>query len=302
MKLIRHFNQLTTPVVATIGNFDGVHLGHQAMIKTLAERSQELGLPSLLITFEPTPQEYFLKNEAPARLTRLREKLLLLQSTDIDYVMCLKFDADFASISASNFIQHILKRQLQVQHLLVGDDFRFGCDRQGNIDLLKSMQTDDFRVEQLDTFLHAGQRVSSTSIRQLLAAGHLTEAKQCLGRAYSMSGKVVHGNKRGRQIGFPTANIELRRYCSPIQGVYAVNLHGLGVVMQGVANVGNRPTVDGVQSLLEVHLLDFKREIYGENLQVEFCAKLRDEIKFDSIEQLRQQISDDVTQARDYFE
>ena len=304
MKLIRHIQSHPTPVAATIGNFDGIHLGHQKLIGDLCKKAEELGLPSMLITFEPTPQEYFLKDNAPARITRMREKLALLKNTAIDYVVILRFDKTMADMSAEDFINLVLRRDLNVHYLLVGDDFHFGKNRLGDFALLESFaNSDNFVVENMQTQRLHDERISSSRIRIALQEGDLATVERLLGRPYSMLGRVTHGNKRGRTIDFPTANIFLKRHRSPVLGVYAVKVYGVGTeVLYGVANVGNRPTVDGTRSLLEVYLFDFNKDIYGVALQVEFCHKIRDEKRYDSFELLKQQIKQDVKAARYYFQ
>lgn len=304
MQLIRDFKNITQPIAATIGNFDGVHLGHQALIRLLCANAKAHHLPSALITFEPTPQEYFLKTNAPARLTRLREKLALLDDTDLDYVIVLPFHQQMANMSAENFIQDILQQQLHVRYLLIGDDFKFGKNRLGNFALLQSMADGEtFIVEHMDTQCLHDERISSSRVRLALEAGDLAITERLLGRPYHMQGRVAHGQKRGRTIGFPTANLFLKRHRSPVLGVYAVKVSGLGAKpVYGVANVGNRPTVDGTRSLLEIHLFDFDQDIYGKPLQVEFCHKIRDEKRYDSFDELKAQIQKDAISAQKFFQ
>lgn len=287
---------------ATIGNFDGVHRGHQAVIAHLEERARRLGLPSVVILFEPQPQEFFQGGSAPARLSRLREKLQALACTSVDRVLCLRFDPRLAGLSAMEFIERVLVDELGVRYLAVGDDFRFGKGRAGDYALLERAGRErDFTVEPMPTFSNDGERVSSTRVRDALAAGDLTRAQTLLGRPYRMSGRVAHGDKRGRTIGVPTANVHLHRRVVPIKGVYVVTVSGLGPEpVAGVANVGTRPTVDGTRALLEVHLLDFDRDIYGKHLNIDFLHKLRDERRFDSFEELKQQIARDINEAREW--
>jgi riboflavin kinase/FMN adenylyltransferase len=293
--------------VVTIGNFDGVHLGHQAVLAQMVEKSQQLGVPGVIIMFEPYPQEFFAAQagagQAPARLTRLREKLQSLRRYAVDRVLCLRFNRDFAALTAEEFIVQLLVGQLGVRCLIVGDDFRFGYRRQGDLTMLKAAgQRYGFQVVNMHTFNIDGDRVSSTRIREALDQGDLNTASKLLGRPYHMSGRIVHGDKRGRQIGFPTANIYLHRHVSPLRGVYAVSVFGLeGEPIDGVANIGVRPSVDGSQCLLEVHLLDFTGDIYGRHVQVVFIARLRDERRFESVDALQQQIGADVRQARALF-
>ncbi len=290
--------------VATIGNFDGIHLGHQKVIQQLLEKARQLNWPSLVITFEPLPQEYFRNSAAPARILRFREKLTLLEKLGVDRVLCLLFNAKLANLSAENFVSEILHHQLGIKWLIVGDDFHFGHNRQGDFPLLQKMGASlGFQVSGTDTLLYAGQRVGSSHVRTALAQGDLQLTAQLLGRHYSMCGRVIYGDQRGRQLGFPTANVALRRRVIPIQGVYAVLVHGLDAKpVPGVANVGNRPTVDGNRSLLEVYLLNFNKEIYGQRLEVEFLQKLRDEQKFASLDLLKAQILQDVIHAKKFFE
>ena len=306
MELIRGFHNLKPAhrgCVATIGNFDGVHLGHQTVLGQLAEKAAELGVPSVVISFEPYPMEFFAPQKAPARLTRLREKVRALSRYSVDRMLCLQFDKQFAAQPAREFIDKVLIDALDVRYLVVGDDFRFGHERKGDFALLEEVgKQQGFDVVHLHTFSIDGERVSSTRVRQALEAGDMAVAERLLGRPYRMCGRVAHGDKRGRTIGFPTANIHLHRNNTPVKGVFAVELFGVkGEPVAGVANVGTRPTVDGTRSLLEVHLFDFDDEIYGEYVHVEFVHKLRDEVKFDSFEALKAQIDRDAEQARDYF-
>jgi len=289
--------------VATIGNFDGVHLGHQSVLGQLADKSAELGLPSMVITFEPYPQEYFRPGNVPPRLTRLREKLRMLARFAVDYVLVLKFDAALAGMPAEAFIGTLLVDGLDVKYLVVGDDFRFGKGRSGDFAMLQAAgEQYGFQVAHMHTFAVDGQRVSSTRIREALMAGDLVSAEKMLGRPYRMCGRIAHGDKRGRSIGFPTANIFLHRKATAVEGVYAVEVFGLDRdPVTGVANVGTRPTVDGTRSLLEVHLFDFDEEIYGRYVNVDFVHRLRAEKRFDSFETLKDQIECDVKDAKAYF-
>ena len=289
--------------VATLGSFDGVHLGHQAVLGQLAERAGELHLPVTLITFEPQPREYFMPESAPPRLTRFREKLEVLRRCGVERVLCLRFNDHLANLSAEDFIRIILVSGLDVKYLVVGDDFRFGKGRTGDFNMLEQAgRTHGFAVVNMHTFNIGAARVSSTRIREALRAGDLATAEALLGRSHRMSGRVAHGDKRGRTIGFPTANIFLHRAASPVDGVFAVELFGIeGEPVPGVANVGTRPTVGGTRTLLEVHLFEFDRDIYGRHVQVSFLKKLREERRFDSFEALQQQILLDAGQARDWF-
>jgi riboflavin kinase/FMN adenylyltransferase len=294
---------LLSGCVATIGNFDGIHLGHQALIHQLLQKSTALKLPAVLILFEPQPNEFFAQKIIPARLMRLREKWLALANFPLDYVVCIRFNKSLAELSPAAFIEKILVQKLKVSHVVVGDDFHFGSHRMGDIAVLKQEGAQwNFTAESINTYQINSQRVSSSRVRSALQAGNVDLAHTLLGRVYCMSGRVVHGHKRGRMIGFPTANIFLHRKVVPISGVYAVKIHGLDEnILYGVANVGTRPTVGGTYSLLEVHLFDFNRDIYGQYITVEFVEKLRDEQRYDSFELLKQQILKDADHAKDFF-
>jgi len=289
--------------VATIGNFDGVHLGHQAIIRRLRTLGEQLALPTLLITFEPYPQEFFAGEQALPRLTRLREKMDRLSRTGLDRVLCLRFNPALAQMEAEDFVRRILLEGVGVRHLVVGDDFRFGRQRRGDFAMLARLgRAHGFTVERTPTFEIDGRRVSSTWVREALTARDMDLAARLLGRPYAIGGRVAHGDKRGRQLGFPTANIHLRRKAVPVSGVFAVTLEGVArQPLPGVANVGSRPTVDGVRSLLEVHLFDFDREIYRRHVQVNFLHSIRAERKFDNLDALKQQIARDCAAARAYF-
>ena len=290
--------------VATIGNFDGVHLGHQAVFRHLREQADRFALPATVVTFEPQPMEFFAPDRAPARLTRLREKLMAFRDSRIDRVVLLEFGPRLAAMPAPRFIRELLLDGLGVRYLFVGDDFRFGYDRAGDIGLLRQAGREHgFQVENMNTFLVGEERVSSTRIREALARGDLEQAAHNLGRPYRICGRVAHGDARGRTIGFPTANIDLHRRVSPLSGVYAVTVLDLEErPLPGVANIGNRPTVAGdPRYLLEVHLFDFDRQIYGAHVQVEFHRKLRDERRFDSFQALKEQIKRDSREARAWF-
>jgi len=302
MELIRGLHNLRPShngCVATIGNFDGVHLGHQAVIGQLAEEGQALGLPTLVMLFEPQPLEYFEPDYIPARLTRFREKLRALSRYAVDRVLVVRFNAEFAALTAENFIRRILVESLGVRYLVLGDDFHFGYKRRGNFEMLQAAGREfGFKVINMHTFNIDGQRVSSTRIREALAAGDLAAAEKLLGRPYRMSGRVAHGDKRGRTIGIPTANIHLHRKVTPVSGVYVVEMFGVkGEPVDGVANVGTRPTVGGTRTLLEVHLLDFDQDIYGCHVNIDFLHKLRDEQRYDSFEALKERIFLDIDEA-----
>jgi riboflavin kinase/FMN adenylyltransferase len=306
MELIRGWHNLPAqpqPCAVTIGNFDGVHRGHQQLLKTLQQKARVLQLPVTVVTFEPQPNEYFAHEQTPPRLMRLREKLKVLQECGIDRVLCLRFNQALAAMSAEDFVRQILQQGLATRYILVGDDFRFGHDRAGDFVLLKQLgMQSGFQAEQMHLIALAGERVSSSRIRQLLMNGDLRQAKQLLGRPYNLSGRVAYGDKRGRIMGFPTANIYLHRKAVPIAGVYVVRMQGVhSQPLPGVANVGTRPTFNGTRSLLEVHLFDFNEMIYGRHVQVEFIHKLRDEQRYPSFELLKQQIFRDTEQARRFF-
>lgn len=303
MEFIRNLKQLRPRhrgCVATIGNFDGVHRGHQTLLQQLLNHAECLKVPTTVMLFEPQPQEFFAPEHAPARLTRLREKLMALQLYGVDRVVCLCFNQTLAALTADEFIQQILVDGLKINHLVIGDDFHFGRQRQGNFDTLTSAGKQyGFSVENRHSFLLDGERVSSTRIRQALAVGDMHIAHKLLGRPYTICGRVSYGQQRGRTIGFPTANIALHRAKAPISGVFSVYLHGVaGRPLAGIANVGTRPTVGGQHSLLEVHLFDFNQVIYGDYVEVEFVSKIREERRFDSFDALKQQIQDDVILAR----
>lgn len=306
MELIRGYHNLRPRhrgCVTTIGNFDGVHLGHQLVLGQLAIKAAELELPSQIIIFEPLPREFFAGGGAPARLTRLREKLQALQRFSVDRVLCLRFDRRLAGMPAGEFIDRILVRGVGARYLVVGDDFRFGRAREGDFAMLQSAgQEVGFAVVNMPTFEIEGDRVSSTRIREALERGLMTEAEKLLGRPYRMSGRVVRGDQRGRLLGFPTANIRLERQVSPIQGVFAIQAYGLDQEpLKGVANVGQRPTVDGLEPRLEVHLFDFQGDIYGRHMHIDFLRKLREEMRFESLEHLTTQIRRDVEGAHQFF-
>lgn len=306
MELIRGLHNLRAAhrgCVATIGNFDGVHLGHQAVLGQLSEQAARMHVPSTVITFEPQPLEYFAPDKAPARLTRFREKFEALRRFNVDRLLVLPFNRKLAQWTAQEFIQRVLVAGLQVRYLVVGDDFRFGRGRSGDFALLQQAgRQHGFEVVNLHSFCSNGQRVSSTRIREAMQRGDLAGAAQLLGRQYRMSGRVAHGDKIGRQLGYPTANIHIRRKTTPLHGIFVVEVFGLpGEPLPGVASLGTRPTVNGKKMLLEVYLFDFAQDIYGRHLQVGFLHKLRDELRFTSLDALKMQIDKDVAQAKQYF-
>jgi len=303
MELIRGLSQLRPKhrgCVATIGNFDGVHRGHQAVLQQLKAKASILKVPTTVVIFEPQPFEFFAFREAPARLTRLREKILAIQDCDIDRILCIRFDEAFSRLSPIDFIEKILINGLNVQHLVIGDDFRFGQGRRGNFALLQeAAQRYGFTIESQDTFVLDNARVSSTRIRKALARGDMVSATILLGRPYTLCGRVRYGEQLGRQIGFPTTNIFLHRTISPLSGVFAVRMYGVAdKPLSGIANLGVRPTVGGRKLLLEVHLFDFNKFIYGKYVEVEFVHKIRDEQQFPSLEILKNQIAIDTQLAK----
>ncbi len=307
MRLIRGLNHpepFAAGCVLTIGNFDGLHLGHQQVIDKLADKGRQLNLPTVAMVFEPQPLEYFLADHAPSRLTRLREKAIQFAKSPIDALLVLPFNRKLADYDAEQFISEILVKHLKVKHLVIGDDFHFGKARRGNFAMLQSKGLEfGFSVENSVSFELSGLRISSTLIRDALGDGQLAEAKRMLGRDYSVCGRVAHGDKRGRQLGFPTANIEMLRRNTPMVGVFAVTMTGLdGKIYQGVANLGNRPTFDGgAKAVLETHLFNFSGDIYGRYVEVHFKAKIRDEIRFANFEALQTQIKLDVQAAQQIF-
>lgn len=297
--------QATHSRVLAIGNFDGVHLGHRALLERLAAEARRLGLPAAVMTFEPHPRELFSPDQAPARLTSLREKLALLESCGVEEVFLLHFSRKLAGLTAEEFIERGLVQGLGVRHLIIGDDFRFGKGRAGDFAMLQAAgQQHGFGVEAMHTIEINGERVSSSAVRDVLGAGDLEHAARLLGRPYSISGRVIHGNKVGRKLGFPTANIQLKRKRVALTGVFAATVSGLDKrFLPGAASLGVRPTLgQGLRPVLEVHLFDFDREIYGSHVTVHFLHKLRDEAKYDSLEALTAQIARDVQSTKAYFE
>ncbi len=313
MKLIRDLHRLKPqadqfPVIATIGNFDGMHLGHQALLQQMKEQGLQSGFQTLVMMFTPHPKAYFLKKQNKAdtviRLMRFRDKWQYLDRMGVDRLCCLRFNQFLSMIPPREFIEQYLIAMLQVRHLLVGDDFRFGVDRQGDFNLLQTIanERDDFEVTQVSGVSHDTKRISSTAIRVALQRGDLLSAQQGLGRRFSLCGCVAHGEKLGRTLGFPTINIHLNRPVAPLLGIYAVKVQGLSdQKILGVASVGTRPTVGGTRCLLEVYLFDFDREVYGEQVEVIFYHKIRDEECYESLEKLKHQIEMDAKMTREYF-
>jgi riboflavin kinase/FMN adenylyltransferase len=296
VQVFRHIPAtLQQPCALAIGNFDGMHLGHQTLLTQLKQTAQTFNLEVAVMTFEPHPREFFSPESAPARLCSLREKLEYFAQADVERVYICRFNQRFATVTAEAFMRDMLRHSINAQAILVGEDFRFGEKRAGSV---RDFIAEGFNLVSLPQVSLADVRVSSTRVRTALADGRLDEAAQLLGRGYSISGKVVHGAKRGRQIGFPTANVHMRHERPALKGVYAVKLDGLNAV----ANLGVRPTIAGVPKLsLEVHVLDFNQDLYGKHVHVEFLHKIRDEMKFESLDALKAQIANDVKLARIFF-
>jgi len=310
MQLIRGLNQLTQKLdgcVMTIGNFDGVHLGHQALIEQVKQLADEKNVPSLVMIFEPQPIEFFALDKAPKRLYRLREKIIALQSQGIDYLFCVPFNHDFSQLSGEQFVLDYLVNALNVTHLVVGDDFCFGKNRSGTFDLLTKMAVEhSFTVQNTATIQQQSERVSSTKIRQLITDNEFNDAAELLGKPYALSGKIGHGKKLGRDIGFPTINIKIGDIPIAVEGIFAVRVKGLDnggsePIVNGVASIGTRPTVNGVGVLLEVYLFDFNQDVYGKTVSIEFLTRIRPEQEFISIEVLIENIKQDVKIAQNFF-
>lgn len=305
MRLTHGFAPLGQPHAVTIGNFDGLHLGHKAMLARLQDVARARALPTCVLSFEPHPREFFAPDQAPARLSSLREKAECLRGLGIDRLHVFRFDRPFSALSPEAFIELALHRTLDARYVLVGDDFRYGAKRAGDFALLQRMGTAfGFDTEFLPTVAVAGERASSTAVRQALAAGELDHAARLLGRPYSITGRVVHGDKLGRDIGFPTANIQLKHNRPPLLGIFAVEVAGLnGATHPGVASLGKRPTVKNPDAapVLEAHLFDFDADIYGRRVRVDFLKKLRDEEKYPDLDTLVAQIHRDVAEAKTYL-
>lgn len=306
MLVFRGFpERAAAPCVLTIGNFDGVHRGHQALLERLVREARERGLAATVLTFEPHPREFFAPESAPPRLSRLREKLELLAASGVDRTHVLRFDEQLAGIEARSFVERLLADRLRARHILIGDDFRFGQKRAGSFALLQEMGPSlGFSVESMHTLDFEGERVSSSAVRDALAEGDLPHAQRLLGRPYVMSGRVLHGNKLGRQLGFPTANIQIKRGAqSPLQGIFTVSVEGIAArPWPAVASLGVRPTVtEDRRATLEVHLFDYDGDLYGRHLRVNFLRKQRDEAKYATLEALTAQIARDCDEARAFF-
>jgi riboflavin kinase/FMN adenylyltransferase len=305
MRLIRHledmpFDAMRNGSVVTIGAYDGLHLGHEQLLASVRTAADQRNLPSVVMSFEPTPREFFAADKPPARLMRFREKFEALQTHGIDYFYCPRFDAQMRDISSDDFIRRILIHGLRARHVVVGDDFRFASKREGSIEQLQSASRAlEFAVEQIPSVVVDGVRVSSTAIRDALWTGELHQAGALLGRPYRMSGSVIMGEKVGRTLGFPTANVDLRRRQSAVMGIFAVRVQGLGDrPLDAVASVGTRPTFDGVKPLLEVHIFEFDEDIYGRYIHIDFISRLRSEIKYDEIDELVAQMHRDADNAK----
>jgi riboflavin kinase/FMN adenylyltransferase len=293
------------PCALTIGNFDGVHLGHRAMLERVASMARERGLRACVMTFEPHPREFFAPDQAPTRLTSLREKLELLAGLGVDQTLVCRFDYDFARVTAQEFVERIVLRALDARYVLVGDDFRFGARRAGDFELLaQTGRAAGFEVERMRSVEAEGVRVSSTEVRSRLAGGDMDGAARLLGRPYSITGRVVRGDRLGRELGFPTANVRMQHNRPPLMGIFAVEVAGLGPQqLPGAASLGVRPTVhSGAAAVLEVHLLDFDQDVYGRRVQVRFLHKLRDEQKYADLATLIAAIARDVENVRRYFD
>lgn len=301
---LKHLKPLPKGCVLSIGNFDGVHTGHKKVIEKLALKGKAMNLPAMVMFFEPQPLEFFLCENAPSRIMRLREKIIQFKQLPIDQLLVIKFNQFVANYEAEDFIIDFLVNKLNVKHLIVGDDFHFGKARCGNYAMLQEKGREfGFQVENTRSYYVDQHRVSSTLIRDALGSGDLSTAKHMLGRDYSICGRVAHGNKRGRTIGFPTANILMFRKNTPITGVFAVTMTGIdNKEIQGIANVGTRPTIEsGNKVILETHLFDFNQDIYGQYVEVHFKQKIRDEIRFQSLDDLKTQIKKDIIIAKRGF-
>jgi riboflavin kinase / FMN adenylyltransferase len=304
MELVRGLHNISPRhqgCVLTVGNYDGVHLGHQHMIGVLKLRAAEFRTAATVLVFEPSSKEFIDPEGAPPRLTRWREKFLALSAQGVDRLVTLRFDEYMRAMTPQCFVDELIVESLGTRHMVVGDDFRYGCNAVGTIDSLRAAgKGHGFSVEQIAPFVFDGMRVSSTAVRERLGLGDFAGAKRLLGRPYRMLGRVVHGRKLGRALGFPTANLRLMRRKSPVHGVLAVRVFGIEPkALAAVANLGTRPTVDGTDMLLEVHVFDFIGDLYGQEIEVEFVAKLRDEVKFESLDAMMAQMKIDAAQARE---
>ncbi|NNC76430.1 MAG: bifunctional riboflavin kinase/FAD synthetase [Woeseiaceae bacterium] len=305
MHLLRHLDDLPAPLrkrgsAVTIGSFDGLHLGHQQLLAAVRSAATSRDLNSIVMSFEPAPTEYFQAASPPARLMRFREKFEALVKQDINIFYCPRFSADMRQLSAPDFVRRILVHGLNVRHIVVGDDSRFARRREGDVELLRTMSAPlGYSVKQVPSVIVSGDRVSSTAIRAACAEGDMSRATTLLGRPYRMSGKVIRGEQMGRKLGFPTANVDLRRRQSAVMGIFAVRVSGLGdSPLDGVASVGTRPTFDGTKPILEIHLFDFSEDIYGRYIEVDFIARLREQKRYESVDGLVAQMHIDADNAR----
>jgi riboflavin kinase/FMN adenylyltransferase len=304
MELVRGLHNISRRhrgCVLTVGNYDGVHLGHQQMIGVLKARAAQLRSAATVLVFEPSSKEFIDPDGAPPRLTRWREKFLALAAQGVERLVTLRFDECMRAMTPESFVDELIVERLGTRHLVVGDDFRYGSNAGGTIESLRAAgQTHGFGVEQMAPFVFDGVRVSSTVVRERLELADYAGAARLLGRAYRMTGRVAHGRQLGRALGFPTANLRLMRRKSPVWGILAVRVFGIeSRPLPGVASLGTRPTVNGTEPLLEVHVFDFSGDLYGRAIEVEFVAKLRDEVKFDSLDAMMVQMKIDGAQARD---
>jgi riboflavin kinase/FMN adenylyltransferase len=304
MELVRglqNISHATRGCVLTVGNYDGVHLGHQQMIRAVKRRAGELGVPAAVLVFEPSSKEFIDPEGAPPRLTRWREKFAALAAVGVDRLVTLRFNECMRAKSPETFVEELMVSGLGARHIVVGNDFRYGSNACGTIDSLRAAgRAQGFGVEQMAPFVIDGVRVSSTAVRERLEQADYCGAARLLGRRYRMTGHVAYGNALGRTLGFPTANVHLMRRKSPTRGVSAVRVFGIEQKpLPGVANLGTRPTVNGSEPLLEVHVFDFEGDLYGRLIEVEFVAKLRDEVKFDSLDTMVEQMKVDAAQARE---
>lgn len=303
MELIRGLTNLRPRhhgSVVTVGSFDGLHRGHQAVVARLRALAAHYGVPSTVVTFEPTPKEFFLPDQAPPRLMRLREKAEALAALGVDRFMVIRFNDALSRMAADTFAHEVMHEGLGVRHVVVGAGFRFGRDRAGSFEMLRAIGSQHgFAVEAVTTILQDGERVSSTAVRAALANSDFARAARLLGRPYRIGGRVIAGQRLGRTLGFATANLRLYRRASPVAGIFAVRVHGVqGTVVDGVASLGTRPTVNGVEPLLETHVFDFAGDLYGRHIAVEFIAKIRDEVRFPDLDSLVVQMHDDARRAR----
>ncbi len=306
MQVLRELSRLQTgqhQCVLAVGNFDGVHLGHQSVIRQLRAQADQLQVPAVVLTFEPLPLEHFSPKTAPARLTNFRQKVELLEQLSVDKVLCLRFDDSLSSLSAQAFVQDLLVNALGVRRIIAGEDFRYGHNRAGDLASLRLAGDQyGFEVIPAETFHYNGIRVSSSLVRGYLALGDFSQANAMLGRPYQISGRVIHGDKRGRQLGFPTVNLAMKRKNMPLSGVYAVRVHGLDdKVYGGVASIGTRPVFNGEKVLLETYIFEFDQQVYGKRISIEFLKHLRDERDFATVEALCVQMQKDEKRAREFL-